>query len=116
MSTALVGRAGKKGGDHLRKADTVITVRLDARTKERAQEALRGKGLTVSAAVQRLFDYIAKTGNLPFEESKPRFSKEEIAQRLEKFNSLQLSRPLNITDEEAREMRMRDRYADYFDA
>ncbi|MDR0347115.1 MAG: type II toxin-antitoxin system RelB/DinJ family antitoxin [Coriobacteriales bacterium] len=89
--------------------DAIVTVRLDKEVKERTASILRGKGLTLSSAVQQFFDYVLRTGDLPFaEKSKP--SPEEIERRLEAFRKFQLAEPLLATDEEIRASRIRERY------
>jgi antitoxin component of RelBE/YafQ-DinJ toxin-antitoxin module len=66
--------------------------------------------MTVSAAVQSFFEHIAKTGVVPLEKSMPRFSREEAAQRLARFNALQLPKPCGTTDDEIKEMRLKEKY------
>jgi RHH-type rel operon transcriptional repressor/antitoxin RelB len=89
--------------------DAILTVRLDSEIKERAQAILRQKGFSASAAVQRFFDYIVQTGNLPFEND-GRPSAQEIEQRLVAFTQFHTKEPLSISDEEIRAARIRERY------
>jgi RHH-type rel operon transcriptional repressor/antitoxin RelB len=86
-----------------------LTVRLDGEVKERATSVLRAKGLTPSAAVQQFFDYILRTGDLPFgARETPAF--DEVERRLALFRRFQLSEPLQMTDEEVRAARLRERH------
>ena len=48
------------------KADSVVRARLDRDTKDRATEALRGMGLSVSEAIRLLLRRVAEEKRLPF--------------------------------------------------
>jgi RHH-type rel operon transcriptional repressor/antitoxin RelB len=89
--------------------EAILTVRLDRSKKERGTAILKAKGMTPSGAVQKLFDYVVRTGDLPFEKT-PGLSEDEIAHRTASFKALQLNTPLNMTDEEIREARLRERH------
>ena len=65
--------------------------------------------MTRSSAVQLLFNSIVEKGDLPFE-NKDTLSKDEIKQRMLAFNKLQLSNSVQMTDEEIKYARIRDRY------
>ena len=89
--------------------DAVITVRLDKDIKERAHATLNELGLTPSRAVQQLFEYIVRTGDLPFGgDSRP--SPEEVKRRLAAFERLQLDEPLPMSDDQVRAARIKERY------
>ena len=89
--------------------DAVITVRLDKDVKERAHATLQELGLTPSRAVQQLFEYIVRTGDLPFgDESRP--SSEEVKRRLIAFERLGLDEPLHMSNDEIRAARIKERY------
>jgi RHH-type rel operon transcriptional repressor/antitoxin RelB len=89
--------------------EAILTVRLDRSKKERGTAILRAKGMTPSSAVQKLFDYVVRTGDLPFEKA-PCLSEAEIARRAASFKALQWSTPVNMTDREIREARLRERH------
>jgi addiction module RelB/DinJ family antitoxin len=89
--------------------EAILTVRLDQSKKERGTAILKAKGMTPSAAVQQLFDHVVRTGDLPFESRHP-LSEDEVTRRMASFKALQLSTPLNMTDEEIREARLRERH------
>jgi RHH-type rel operon transcriptional repressor/antitoxin RelB len=89
--------------------DSILTVRLDSEVKERASSVLREKGLTPSGAVQQFFDYVLRTGDLPFKADE-RPGSDEIARRLALFSRFQLNEPLQMTDEELRAARIRERH------
>jgi len=89
--------------------DAIVTVRLDKDVKESVQETLRGLGITPSRAVQLLYDYIVKTGSLPFDnDDKP--SSDEIERRLAAFGLFQLDEPLQMSDDEIRAAYIKERY------
>ncbi len=48
------------------KSDAVATARIDSETKERATEALRALGLSVSDAIRSLLVRVADEKRLPF--------------------------------------------------
>jgi RHH-type rel operon transcriptional repressor/antitoxin RelB len=89
--------------------DAILTVRLEKSIKERGSELLRSKGLTPSGAVQRLFEYVVREGELPFEdETRP--SPQEIESRLAVLQAFHTKEPLLLSDEDIRAARLRDRY------
>ena len=93
--------------------ESILTVRLDGATKERAAAIMRRQGYTPSSAVRRLFEYTVKHDKLPFEKSE-RPDKSEIRRRIESFDRVHTKRPLTMTDEELRDARLGERYG--FDA
>lgn len=89
--------------------ESVLTVRLDDRMKEQGIAVMKRCGYTPSEAVRRLFDYAVKNDDLPFDErEKP--SKEEIGRLIAAFDECHTKRPINMTDDEIREARLRERY------
>lgn len=90
--------------------DAILTVRLKREIKEKATKTLSSKGLTASVVVQQLFDEIVKTGEVPFIKASKRPSREEIEQRLQAMRQFHTKHPLNITDDEIRAARMKDKY------
>ncbi|MCL2631849.1 MAG: type II toxin-antitoxin system RelB/DinJ family antitoxin [Coriobacteriia bacterium] len=89
--------------------NAVLTVRLDSEVKLKAKASLEKLGVTPSAAVQQLFDYIVRTGNLPFDDdTKP--SQDEIKRRLQAVSRFELSQPLDISDDEIRAARIKVKY------
>ena len=90
--------------------DAVLTVRLGRDVKEKATSILKARNLTPSAAVQRYFDVIVETGDVPFGREKPKPTLEEITRRLEAMRRFRTSKPLNMTDEEIRAARIKERY------
>jgi RHH-type rel operon transcriptional repressor/antitoxin RelB len=89
--------------------DAVLTVRLNRDVKERVTAILKQDGLSPSSAVQELFDYILRTGDIPFK-SKGGPSEQEIQKRLLAFAGFQLEQPLQLTDEQVKQARIKDRY------
>lgn len=89
--------------------EAMLTVRLDAEIKQRGTQAMNKMGITPSQAVRKLFDYAATHEVLPFETSK-KPSKEDVQNRIEAFDRCHTKVPITMTDEELRELRLRDRY------
>jgi DNA-damage-inducible protein J len=52
-------------------ADTYVRARIDAKTKERATEALESMGLSISDAIRLLMMRVADERRLPFEIKAP---------------------------------------------
>jgi addiction module RelB/DinJ family antitoxin len=90
--------------------DAVLTVRIDKDVKDKATSILHEKGLSISSAVQMLFDQIVKTGDLPVIATPSRPSEKEIQRRLQAFDRFQLTEPLHMTDEEIKTARIREKY------
>ncbi|WP_165047004.1 MULTISPECIES: type II toxin-antitoxin system RelB/DinJ family antitoxin [unclassified Adlercreutzia] len=89
--------------------ESVLTVRLDAETKERGARVIRRYGLTPSQSVRELFAYAVRNDALPFESAqKP--SREEVARRIAAFDACHTKEPLALSDEELRNLRLRERY------
>lgn len=101
----------------LHKSYVTVTARVNAATKKSAQSILESKGLTISTVVQRTLENIARTGEIPAAESREdALSKEEIVRRLKAVRAFELAKPLKLTDDEIREMRLEERYGLDFDA
>lgn len=93
--------------------ESVLTVRLDADTKERGARIMKRYGLTPSQSVRELFAYAVRNDALPFESGqKP--SREEIARRIAAFDACHTKEVLTLSDEELRDLRLGERYG--FDA
>lgn len=89
--------------------ESILTVRLDGAVKEQASTVMKRYGYTPSLAVRRLFDYVVKHDELPFDkQEKP--SKDEIKRRIAAFDACHTKQPLFMTDEQIREARLEDRY------
>lgn len=89
--------------------ESVLTVRLDADTKERGTRVMKRYGLTPSQSVRELFAYAVRNDALPFDNAqKP--SRGEIAQRIAAFDACHTKEPLTLSDEELRDLRLRERY------
>lgn len=89
--------------------ESVLTVRLDAATKEQATAIMRRYGYTPSMAVRRLFGYVVKHDELPFnKQEKP--TKDEIKRRIAAFDACHTKNPTGLTDAEIRELRLKERY------
>lgn len=74
------------------KSDTVVRAKIDSETKERATEALRATGLSVSEAIRLLLVRVADEKRLPFSVQVPNSATIEAMEELEKgkgrrFNS-----------------------------
>jgi len=72
----------------VRTCDSMIRVRINSETKERAARVLDGMGLTLSDAVRMFLVRIAEEGRFPFEievpkaeEEKPKPKKKNQSQR-----------------------------------
>jgi len=92
------------------RADAILTVRLNKGVKEKATKILQSKNLTPSAAVQRYFDLIVQTGDVPYLQKPERLSVEEIELRLDAMRRFHTKVPLNMTDDEIKAARIKDRY------
>ena len=66
------------------KSDAVVRVRIDSETKERAAEALRAMGLSVSDAIRSLLVRVADEKRLPFSVQTPNSATIEAMEELEK--------------------------------
>lgn len=89
--------------------ESVLTVRLDSDTKERGTRVMKRHGLTPSQSVRELFAYAVRNDALPFESAqKP--SQKEIARRIAAFDACHTKEPLALSDEELRDLRLRERY------
>ena len=64
-------------------ADTYVRARIDAKTKERAAEALEAMGLSVSDAIRLLMLRIADERRLPFDVKVPNATTREAMAELE---------------------------------
>ncbi|MCI9129788.1 MAG: type II toxin-antitoxin system RelB/DinJ family antitoxin [Eggerthellaceae bacterium] len=89
--------------------EAMLTVRLDAKIKQQGTQAMDKLGITPSAAVRKLFDYVVANEALPFEEqSKP--TEKEIRKQIAAFDRCHTKRPLTMTDDELRDERLMERY------
>ena len=85
--------------------EAVLTVRLDATTKDRGTKVMEKEGLTPSQAVRKLFDYAATNDSLPFaSDQKP--TEAEIRKRIAAFDKCHTKAPLTLTDDELRDERL----------
>ena len=66
------------------KSDAVVRVRIDSETKERAAEALRAMGLSVSDAIRLLLVRVADEKRLPFSVQIPNSATIEAMEELAK--------------------------------
>lgn len=66
------------------KSDAVVRARIDSETKERATEALRAMGLSVSDAIRLLLVRVADEKRLPFSVQVPNSATIEAMEELEK--------------------------------
>ena len=64
-------------------ADTYVRARIDARTKERAADALATMGLSISDAIRLLMRRVADERRLPFEVKVPNATTREAIAELE---------------------------------
>jgi DNA-damage-inducible protein J len=64
-------------------ADTYVRARIDARTKERAADALQAMGLSISDAIRLLMLRVADERRLPFEVKAPNAVTREAMAELE---------------------------------
>ncbi len=64
-------------------ADTYVRARIDARTKERASDALKAMGLSVSDAIRLLMLRIAEERRLPFDVKVPNETTKKAIAELE---------------------------------
>lgn len=64
-------------------ADTYVRARIDAKTKERATEALEAMGLSVSDAIRLLMLRVADERRLPFEVKSPNATTKKAIAELE---------------------------------
>jgi len=93
-----------------KRSDTILTVRLKKDVKDKATKILREQNLTPSAAVQRYFEVIVETGDVPLKHRHNRPSQEEIKYRLEAMDRFHTKAPLDMTDAEIRAARIREQY------
>ncbi len=89
--------------------ESVLTVRLDGSVKERGTAVMREHGYSPSQAVRKLFDYAIQHDALPFQE-KRKPSKAEAAKRIAAFDALRMETLANMTDDQIRNERLRERY------
>jgi antitoxin component of RelBE/YafQ-DinJ toxin-antitoxin module len=110
-------KAGKQPELKPKAKKTYVTVsaRVNAATKQSAQSILANKGLTISKVFQRTLEDIARTGKVPHK-TEQELSKEEIKRRVAAVMALQLPEPCNLTDDEVREMRLKEKYGVDFNA
>ena len=64
-------------------ADTYVRARIDAKTKERAADALETMGLSISDAIRLLMRRVADERRLPFEVKVPNATTREAIAELE---------------------------------
>ena len=64
-------------------ADTYVRARIDSQTKERAERALEGMGLTVSDAIRLLMVRVADENRLPFDIKAPSVTTRKAIRELE---------------------------------
>ena len=64
-------------------ADTYVRARIDAKTKERATEALESMGLSISDAIRLLMLRVADERRLPFEVKAPNAATRKAMAELE---------------------------------
>jgi DNA-damage-inducible protein J len=64
-------------------ADTYVRARIDAKTKERASEALESMGLSISDAIRLLMLRVADERRLPFEVKAPNAATRKAMAELE---------------------------------
>ena len=64
-------------------ADTYVRARIDAKTKERAADALEAMGLTISDAIRLLMLRVADERRLPFEVRVPNAATRKAMAELE---------------------------------
>ena len=69
--------------------DTYVRARIDNATKERASEALKAMGLTVSDAIRLLMLRVAEERKLPFEVRVPNAATVQAITELEKGKGTQ---------------------------
>ena len=65
------------------KSDAIVTARIDSETKERATEALRALGLSVSDAIRLLLVRVADEKRLPFSVQVPNSATIDAMEELE---------------------------------
>jgi len=97
-------------GTSKERADVILTVRLNKEVKEKATRIIERKNLTLSAVVQRFFDAIVQTGEVPYLQESERPSSEEIELRLTAMNRFHTKLPLDLTDHEIKAARIKERY------
>jgi len=88
---------------------SILSVRLDDEQKRRACEVLRSQGMTPSAAVQELFEFVIKHDALPFP-PKNRPNKEQVAHQVGLLDSFHTKQSLEISAQKIREARLKERY------
>jgi RHH-type rel operon transcriptional repressor/antitoxin RelB len=88
---------------------SILTVRLNEEVKRQGTEVLRNQGLSPSAAVQRLFEYVIKHDKLPFN-VKERPEEDDIEHMINVLDSFHTRQSSEITDEEIRNARLEERY------
>lgn len=89
--------------------EAIVTARMDAGTKLRASEVLEREGLSSSEAIRLFFEETVRRGSLPFQrEGRPERS--ELIRRIAAFDACRAKGMGNMTDEQLRNARMKDRY------
>ena len=88
---------------------SILTVRLEDEMKRQGTEAFRNLGLSPSAAVQKLFEYVVRHDRLPFETFELP-SKEEILETVCILDSFHTKQPSGKTDDEIKNARFEERY------
>lgn len=96
--------------------DVMVTARMSPEKKERGNRCLQELGTNASQVINRLYDFIIETGELPFAEAAPKptvFTAEAIAEARRALAELKLLPADNpfatMTDEEIRANRLRSR-------
>lgn len=109
--------ASKRKAQPDNRSYVTVTARVNAATKQSAQSILEEKGLSISIAVQRTLENVARTGDVPFlEQQTTQLSQKEISKRLKAVQAFELPEPINLSDAEIREMRLREKYGLDLDA
>ena len=75
--------------------DSMVTARMPRSKKDAGSRVLGGLGYTASQAINELYDYVLKTGRLPFQEQQQRVApdKQRLAQALAFVDSIAIVEP-----------------------
>lgn len=101
------------------RAQVMVSARVNAAVKQSAQAIVESKGLTISSVFQSTLERIARTGEVPETKPQQKLSAAELRQRLKAFEQFSVPKPGRfsaLTDDEIREMRLKEKYDLNFDA
>lgn len=92
-------------------ASAMVTGRMTPEKKRSGARVLEGLGLTASQAINQLYDYLIRTGQMPFgEDTRPAITAEDRRRAQSFISSMQRrNRFSNMSDAEIKRTKMKQR-------